>query len=157
MDDLLLVLACVAPLAVARAFSRDFARGRTAALAAAGLALAFGYFAAGHFAVTDELVEMLPPWLPARRLAIHATGILEAGIAVMLCTRRWRTLAAGLAIAVLILFLPANVYAAFHHVGVGAHREGPSYLAIRIPLQAFFIAWASLPIVTRNEARHAAA
>ena len=46
------------------------------------------------------------------------------------------------AIAVLIGFLPFNVYAAIERVPIGGHEWGLSYLLIRVPMQAILIAWA---------------
>ena len=148
MDDLLIVLTCIAPLAIHLLATRG--RGdRRAAYACVGLGLAFLYFAAGHFAVTDELVVMLPSWLPARKPLILATGVLELLIAIGLLGLfgpRLRPAACIAAALVLVLFLPANVYAALHHVGVGQHKLGPVYLLVRIPLQVFLFAWACWPL-----------
>ena len=52
-----------------------------------------------------------------------------------------RHLAGFAAIAILVLFFPANVYAAFAQVEMGGHAWGPVYLLIRAPLQALLIAW----------------
>lgn len=145
MDDLLIAATCALPLAVYLAVTRGRAV-RRAKYACVGLALAFGYFALGHFVVTNELVEMLPPWLPARRLAIYATGVVEALIAIGLLMDKTRRAAGIAAAVVLVLFFPANVYAALNYAGVGAHQTGPSYLWIRAPLQIFLIAWALWPV-----------
>ncbi len=145
MDDLILALAIVAPLAGYLLYTKG--RGpRKAQFACIGLALAFCYFALGHFVVTQELVDMLPPWVPQRPLLIQATGILEAMVAIGLFTPRYRRLAGMAAAVVLVLFFPANVYAALHHTGVGEHKLGPSYLWVRAPLQLFLLAWALWPV-----------
>ena len=41
----------------------------------------------------------------------------------------------------LILFLPANVYAAIQQVPFGGHGNGPLYLLVRVPFQLLVIAW----------------
>lgn len=146
MDDALIVLACVAPWLLYMAATRGKGR-RGARMAALGLALAFLYFGIGHFAVTDDLIQMLPPQIPARRILIHITGVFEFAVALGLLTERWRRPAAVAAIIMLILFFPANVYAAIHHLGVGEHREGPAYLWIRAPLQIFLVLWAGWPLL----------
>ena len=46
---------------------------------------------------------------------------------------------------VLVLFFPANVYAAFAGTWDVPGQEGPGYLWIRAPLQLFLLAWAALP------------
>lgn len=120
-------------------------RGRTGAGRAGaglGLAIAFGFFASGHFIMTDEMVEMLPEWVPERRLLVIATGVLEIVIAMGLAWGRSRKLAGYVAALVLVLFFPANVYAAINGVGPGGHQWGPEYLWIRAPLQIFVLGWA---------------
>lgn len=110
--------------------------------AALGLAIAFFFFATGHFAMTDDMVEMLPPWVPAREALVHATGVLEILIGAGLLVARTRRAAAIAAMVVLVAFFPANVYAAWNGVGMGGHQWGPVYLLIRLPLQLVLLAWA---------------
>ncbi len=107
-----------------------------------GLGVAFMYFFLGHLVKTQDMVAMLPPWLPARTLLVYASGLLELAIAIALFIPRWQTLAARCAIVVFILFFPVNIYAAWHGVGLGGHQWGPVYLWIRAPLQLLLIAWA---------------
>jgi uncharacterized membrane protein len=106
-----------------------------------GLSLAFGLFAFGHFVMTDALVEMLPPWVPWREPLVLATGALELAIAAGLLGRKSRRLAGLMAAAVLVLFFPANIYAALHSVGPAGHQLGPAYLLLRAPLQLFLLFW----------------
>ena len=49
---------------------------------AVGLAIAYGFFAVGHFAMTDGMIDMLPAFVPFRRELIWATGVWESVIAV---------------------------------------------------------------------------
>ena len=130
------------PALLGAAYQRAFAR-RGAFIFGGVLGLAVGYlfFAFGHFALTDGMIEMLPQFVPFRRELVWVTGVWEMLVAVGLLvpgTRRW----AGIAcIATLVAFFPANVYAAFSFTGVGDHTTGPGYLLIRTPLQVFLIAW----------------
>ena len=105
------------------------------------LALAFAYFAAGHFIQTEPLAAMLPPWLPERIAIIYATGLIEWSLALALLIPRYRRIAGWCCIAVLVLFFPANVYAAINHFGPGGHLWGAEYLLIRGPLQVVLIFW----------------
>lgn len=66
--------------------------------AAVGLSISFAFFAYGHFAMTDDLMEMLPPWVPGRSTVILATGVLEVAIAAGLQLPRTRWVV-GLAIS----------------------------------------------------------
>lgn len=109
--------------------------------AAVGLSISFAFFAYGHFAMIDELVEMLPPWVPSRSTVILATGILEVAIAAALLMPRTRWVAGGVATAVFVLFFPANIYAAMNGVGPGGHQAGPEYLLVRAPLQLVLLLW----------------
>ncbi|HEX7810760.1 MAG TPA: hypothetical protein VF460_02530 [Burkholderiales bacterium] len=145
MADLLIVLACIAPLGVYLICTRGKGeeKGRFGSI---GLGLAFCYFALAHFVVTNELVEMLPSFIPERKLVIYATGVAEAVVAFGLLTRRWRDAASIAAAVLLVTFLPANIYAATNYIGVGDHKLGPDYLWIRIPLQLFLLVWALWPV-----------
>ncbi|GAB3112762.1 hypothetical protein G8770_18675 [Aestuariicella hydrocarbonica] len=109
-----------------------------------GLGIAFMYFALGHVVKTDAMVTMLPPWVPMREALIYTTGLLELVIGLALWVPRWQRAAAKCAIAVFILFFPANVYAALNSIGLGGHQWGPVYLFIRAPLQLLLIGWACL-------------
>ena len=107
-----------------------------------GLSAAFAFFAVGHFVMTDGMIEMLPPFVPQRLLLVYATGVLEAVLAIALLVPSWRKTAAKICIGVLILFFPANIYAALNGIGLGGHQWGPAYLLARTPLQLLLIAWA---------------
>ncbi|MCP4306812.1 MAG: hypothetical protein GY788_18440 [bacterium] len=106
-----------------------------------GLTLAFIFFGIGHYAQTDAMVAMLPDFVPMRRALVLATGVLEFAIALGLLFQPTRRAAGMAAITVLILFFPANIYAAVNHTGMGGHQWGPVYLLIRAPLQALLIGW----------------
>ncbi|MGH1372092.1 MAG: DoxX family protein [Cellvibrionaceae bacterium] len=107
-----------------------------------GLAGAFAFFAIGHFVQTSGMVEMLPAWVPYRYPLVYVTGVLELLVAIALLSSRWQATAAKTAITMLIVFFPANLYAAFNAIGLGGHQWGPSYLWIRTPLQIILIGWA---------------
>ncbi len=113
-----------------------------ASAAAVGLGVVFVFTGIGHFVQTLPMAQMLPHWVPQRILLVHATGWLEFAIAAGLFLPHYRRQAAALAIAVLVLFFPVNIYAAFQHVPMGGHAWGPVYLLIRAPLQAVMVAWA---------------
>jgi uncharacterized membrane protein len=103
------------------------------------LATLFLLTASGHFKrMKEDLVRMMPSWMPAPRLTVYLTGVCEilGAIGLLLSpTRRW----AGLA---LILFLvavfPANVKAAREHLTLRGRPATP--LAARLPAQLLLIA-----------------
>jgi len=144
MQDILIVCLCVGPLLVRSLLSAGKSVDRPLH-GSLGLALAFGFFALGHFAITNDLAAMLPPWLPGRQLLVLLTGVPEVAISVALITRRWRRLGGLAAATLLVLFFPVNVYAALYHLGPDGHL-GASYLWVRAPLQVFLLAWTLWPI-----------
>src|SRR5687768_1524131 len=124
---------------LSRAMNRDFDARRAASL---GLTLLFIFTGVGHFIETELMSQMLPSWVPARIPLIYLTGLLEFAIAIGFLFRKLRYFTGWVAVAVLILFFPGNIYAAVNHVPVGGHAWGPVYLLIRAPLQAIIVLWA---------------
>jgi uncharacterized membrane protein len=129
--------------------------------AAHGLAVMLVATGSAHFApatVTvipnhDDLVAMVPPFVPFPHLTIYATGVLELLGALGLVITRTRA-AAGICLAALfVLMFPANVHAAIANVPLGG--EPPTPLWFRGPEQLVFIAtalWAAnviTPVVSR--------
>lgn len=140
ITPLLMLLILTLPHLLHRAFARQ-GGGTTIAPAAWGLGLLFLFTASGHFVQTQPMVQMLPAWVPAREALVYATGVLEIAIAVGFFVPRWRRAAGWAAVAVLVAFFPANIYAAFQHVPMGGHAWGPAYLLIRAPLQLVILWW----------------
>jgi len=108
---------------------------------AIGLTILFIFTGIGHFIETEAMSQMLPPWVPARVLLIYATGILEFAISAGFFLRKHRRMTGWLAAAMLVLFFPANIYAAMNHIPMGGHASGPIYLLVRAPLQAIIVLW----------------
>ena len=106
------------------------------------VALLFFFTGMGHFVQIGEMVEMLPPWVPARTGIIWASDVFELLLALGLLTSRYTRFAGLCAIAFLILVFPGNVYAAIIRVEMGGHGAGPAYLLVRAPFQVLLIAWA---------------
>jgi uncharacterized membrane protein len=108
---------------------------------AIGLTLLFILTGIGHFTETEAMAQMLPSWVPRRTAIIYLTGVLEFAIAAGFFFRKTRPMTGWIAAMILVLFFPANVYAAIHHVPMGGHVWGPVYLLIRGPLQLIILAW----------------
>lgn len=106
------------------------------------LAAFFLFTGASHFVMPEEMASMLPASVPMRVGIIYVTGVLEILGAIGLLIPRLQRLASLALILFLIGVLPANIYAAMNYVDFGAHAEGPIYLLVRIPFQAFVIGWA---------------
>jgi len=102
------------------------------------------FTAIAHFAFTEGMAMMLPPFVPMRRILIYLTGLMEIGFGILLLFPSWRYMAG---IAILIFFitlLRANIYAASRRVNYekgNYEGKGWKYLWFRVPLQLFFIAW----------------
>lgn len=121
-----------------------------------GLVVLFLFTASGHFIETQAMADMLPPFVPARVPLVYLTGIFEILLAIGIALPATRRTAGLAAIATLVLFFSANVYAAFNRIEMGGHAWGPAYLLIRAPLQALLIAWTwwftmRAPVETRTE------
>lgn len=114
----------------------------TTTLACWGLGIAFMFFFIGHIVKAQGMVEMLPSWVPYRLPLVYFTGVIELVVAILLFIPKYQLSTAKAAIAIFILFFPANVYAALNSVGLGGHQWGPVYLLIRAPLQIILIVWA---------------
>lgn len=109
--------------------------------AAIGIATMFTFTGVGHFVAIEPMVQMLPPWVPARTEVVYASGVLEIALALLVLLPPLRRSVGWLLIALLIGFLPVNAYAAFAQAPMGGHAWGPAYLLIRIPLQAIIAGW----------------
>lgn len=124
------------------------ARGhRAGAVGRAGriaLAALFLFTGVSHFVFTAPMAEMVPPPLPPTATVL-VSGALEMLGAVGLLIPRTSRAAAWCLFLFLLAVFPANVYAAWNHVGMGGHVGGPSYLFVRGPLQ--------LDLVLRHPAR----
>jgi uncharacterized membrane protein len=131
----------ITPLVMLALMVSPWLLSRSRAAGAYGLGLLFNFTAVGHFIQTGPMAQMLPEFVPFRVPLVYLTGLLEFAIAAGFFIPALRRLAGWAAAAVLVLFFPANVYAAFAHVPMGGHAWGPVYLLIRAPLQAAIVAW----------------
>lgn len=102
---------------------------------------AITFSAAGilHFVRPALYEPIVPPWLPAPRAVVYASGAAELAGAIGLLHPRTRTAAGWWLIATLVAVFPANVHMA---VQAERFRSVPEWaLWARLPLQAVFIAW----------------
>ena len=98
----------------------------------------------GHFLYPNGMALMLPDFIPYKKELIYLTGVIEIAAAVGLLLPRFRKLTAWSLIIFFIAILPANIYAAYHHVNLktaSLDGSGLDYLWFRVPLQILFIAW----------------
>ena len=94
-----------------------------------------------HFTNTEEMVAMMPDFLPAKREIIYFTGVCELAAVVGLLWDRTSRLASTLLIVFFVLVLPANIAGSLKSVNFGGMEYGPWYLLFRVPMQIFLIWW----------------
>ncbi len=97
-----------------------------------------------HFVYTDGMILMLPHVVPAKKIVIYLTGLLEILAAFGLLTPRYRKTTSLLLMIFLIIILPANFKGAYDHLDLTTAQydgRGPAYLWFRVPLQIGFIFW----------------
>ena len=137
--------------------SREAARCRIPQRAA--LAFVFLWFFLGglaHFLFTATEMRIVPPWVPAPRAVVLATGVLELLGAAGLPWPRTRRWAAWGLFALTLAVTPANIHMlrnaqAFPAVPVWA-------LVLRLPLQVLLLAliWKIARAKTGTGGRHEA-
>lgn len=117
-----------------------------------GLVAMFVLTGGAHFVgMRAELIDMVPPALPAPGLLITITGLLELAGAAGLLLRRTAPLAAACLAALMVVMFPANVYTAVE----GISADPTDALLPRTLLQVVFVAAAlAIPIALRRS-RHA--
>ena len=103
------------------------------------LATMFVFTAVSHFhpGTRPDLIRMVPESLPAPRLAVTATGVLELLGAVGLLVPAALPAAAYGLMALLVVMFPANVHAARKGLMIAGRRATP--LLWRLPLQLFWL------------------
>ncbi|MDE1192145.1 MAG: hypothetical protein PW786_08400 [Arachidicoccus sp.] len=108
------------------------------------MAVMLMFTALGHFKFPAGMSMMLPEFVPYKLQIIYLTGVLEILGGIALLIHPLYKTDAWLLILFFISILPANIYAAIHHINLekgDRSGSGMQYLLFRIPLQLFFIAW----------------
>ncbi|AWM14675.1 DoxX family protein [Flavobacterium sediminis] len=94
-----------------------------------------------HFIQPEQYFAMMPSWLPAKKILIIFSGIVEIVLAILLIPIKTRAIAAKFIIAMLIVFL----FAIHIPESIGYYNTGnEKFVAsiVRLPIQFLFIAWA---------------
>lgn len=95
-----------------------------------------------HFLKPHWYEAIMPPYLPAHRELVYASGAAEAGFAAMTlhpATRRAGGI--GLILTLLAVF-PANVHMAVNPDDFPDVPGGRASLLARLPVQGLFLYWA---------------
>jgi uncharacterized membrane protein len=95
-----------------------------------------------HFLIPRTYQRIMPPYLPAHRELVYASGAAEiaGGLALAAPDPRVRRAGGWWMTATLVAVFPANLHMALHPE---RYRRIPrAALYARLPVQAAFIAWA---------------
>ena len=106
-----------------------------------GICVVFLFAALGHFFKTEQMLQMLPSWAPARRALIYLSGVVEVLFAIAVLAMPNPFYVGLCIISYLIVIFPSNIHAASHRISLGGHAMGPRYLFARLPLQLLLIWW----------------
>lgn len=105
------------------------------------MAVMLVFTAIAHVTHTEEMVQMLPDFLPLKKEIVYFTGLIEIAAFIGLLLPKWSMLTSILLILFLLAILPANIIGSLKQVNLGGMQNGIAYLFFRIPLQLFFIGW----------------
>ncbi len=92
-----------------------------------------------HFVIPRTYEAIVPPYLPAPRALVYASGVAEMAGGAGLLTRR-RRLAGWWLLATLAAVFPANVHMALHPEEFPRVPGGRAALYARLPFQLVFAA-----------------
>jgi uncharacterized membrane protein len=93
-----------------------------------------------HFLVPKQFEAIMPPYLPAHRRLVYASGAAEIVGGASLLSDRTRAFGGWWLIATLLAVFPANVHMALHPEEYRQVPGGKWSLYARLPFQLLFIA-----------------
>ncbi len=101
------------------------------------------FIAAGvnHFVMPKVYQRIMPPYVPAHREMVYASGVAEIVGGAALMHPRGRRFGKWWLIATLVAVFPANLHMALHPDEYPDIPGGSVSLWARLPFQAVFIAW----------------
>ena len=108
------------------------------------------FTAVGHFVFTKGMSMMIPKIIPFKEFFVYLTGVFEILLAIGLVIPKLKTISGWTLIFMLLLILPANIYAALNNVNYlkgTFDGNGLVYLWFRIPLQILFIIWSYISAI----------
>lgn len=94
-----------------------------------------------HFVIPKTYQRIVPPYLPAPRALVYASGAAEIAGGLGLMSRAWRRPSGYWLIATLLAVFPANVHMALHPEDFPDVPGGSVVLWARLPFQGVFICW----------------
>jgi uncharacterized membrane protein len=106
------------------------------------LALAMIVIGAVHFTDPEPFVKIVPDYLPYHLELVYLSGFFEVLAGVGLLIPRVSRAAAWILVVLFITVFPANIYQAVNNIAVPALPHDPPLIWLRLPFQAFLVAWA---------------
>lgn len=96
-----------------------------------------------HFLIPRTYEAIMPPYLPAHRELVYASGVAEAigGAALLSSSQRTRDFGKWWLYGVLLAVFPANVHMALNPDDFKKVPGAPWSLYARLPLQLVFALW----------------
>lgn len=92
-----------------------------------------------HFRNPRFFLKMMPPWVPAHKFVVAASGVVEIALGLLLLWPAARPFAAWGIMALLVMIFPANIYM----LTSGKFGRIPKWILwLRLPLQAVLLWWA---------------
>ena len=104
------------------------------------LAVFFVFAGVSHFTREEFFVKIVPPYLPAARFLVQASGVAEIALGLAVLVPQWRALAGWGLLALLVAVYPANIHMALHPEQFP--DTSSTFLYARLPFQFLFAAWA---------------
>jgi uncharacterized membrane protein len=95
-----------------------------------------------HFTHTGGFEQIVPDSLPAHLALVYTSGFLEVLGGIGLLIPGVSRFAAWLLVVLYIVVFPANLYQAINNIEVVALPHEPPLIWLRLPFQAFLVAWA---------------
>lgn len=96
-----------------------------------------------HFVIPKTYQRIMPPYVPAPKAMVYASGVAEiaGGAGLMASPDRARRLAGWWLIATLVGVFPANLHMALYPDDFAEGPGGHPALWARLPFQGVFVAW----------------
>jgi uncharacterized membrane protein len=95
-----------------------------------------------HFTDPEPFVKIVPDYLPYHLELVYLSGFFEVLAGVGLLIPRVSRAAAWILVVLFITVFPANIYQAVNNIAVPALPHDPPLIWLRLPFQAFLVAWA---------------
>lgn len=119
-----------------------------------GVGVAFIIIAIGQTTKTEEMIAMLPAWLPFHLQIIYLTGALKLTVGVGLLIKATQNRAAKVALLIFMFLFPVNIYFTIHPIGLVGYQWGPIDSYFQALLQLVLMIWTYFLCVEPQNTNH---